>query len=462
MTSRSAAPAASTAASRWPRRSPARLREPGRRRTRRPPRPGAGVTARSAPATRDPQSRRRPRAAATAWPPRCPRCGTGRRPDLDDLTAVVTVADNGGSSGRLRGELGVLPPGDLRMALAALCGDDEWGRTWAGCSSTGSQGNGELHGHAVGNLLIVALWELLGEHVDGLDWVGRLLGARPRAADGRRTRWTSGAGARADPERPDDVDDGPRPGRGGDDRRAVDVGRAGARATRRPAPRRSRRSQAADWVVSGPGSWYTSVIPHLLVPALRRRARSDQRAPACSSLNLGAATGRDRRLRPERHLEVLAATPPTCRFDVVLADAASVPDRELADLQALGRAARAPTASTDVAPPVAARPDTTRCRLGRGRTPASWSRRWCDRKVFGFKRGRIGLMAMTAAVKDELAEPRHQDLLPQGRGLRDAAVRRRPAHRGRAHRGRGGARHRAPPAGCARHRRDLRPQLRAS
>ena len=50
---------------------------------------------------------------------------------IDDLTAVVTVADNGGSSGRLRGEFGVLPPGDLRMALAALCGDDEWGRTWA-------------------------------------------------------------------------------------------------------------------------------------------------------------------------------------------------------------------------------------------------------------------------------------------------------------------------------------------
>ena len=48
-----------------------------------------------------------------------------------DLTAVVTVADNGGSSGRLREEFGVLPPGDLRMALAALCGDDRWGQTWA-------------------------------------------------------------------------------------------------------------------------------------------------------------------------------------------------------------------------------------------------------------------------------------------------------------------------------------------
>ena len=85
------------------------------------------------------------------------------------------MADNGGSSGRLRGEFGVLPPGDLRMALAALCGDDEWGRTWAGCSSTASRA-GEMRGHAVGNLLIVGLWELLGDHVDALDWVGRLLG----------------------------------------------------------------------------------------------------------------------------------------------------------------------------------------------------------------------------------------------------------------------------------------------
>src|SRR6266576_2428345 len=71
------------------------------------------------------------------------------------LTAVVTVADDGGSSGRLREELGVLPPGDLRMALAALCGDDEWGRTWSRVVQHRFQSGGGLHGHAVGNLLIV-------------------------------------------------------------------------------------------------------------------------------------------------------------------------------------------------------------------------------------------------------------------------------------------------------------------
>src|SRR5687767_5601308 len=83
------------------------------------------------------------------------------------LTAVVTVADDGGSSGRLRDELGVLPPGDLRMALAALCADDEWGRQWAGILQHRFDGDGALRDHAVGNLLIAAIWEILGDHVKG-------------------------------------------------------------------------------------------------------------------------------------------------------------------------------------------------------------------------------------------------------------------------------------------------------
>ncbi len=93
----------------------------------------------------------------------------------DDVTAIVTVADNGGSSGRLRREFGALPPGDLRMALAALCGDDEWGTTWARVVQHRFGGDGDLAGHSLGNLLIAGLWDLLGDPVAGLDWVGRLL-----------------------------------------------------------------------------------------------------------------------------------------------------------------------------------------------------------------------------------------------------------------------------------------------
>ena len=79
-------------------------------------------------------------------------------PALDlDITAIVTVADDGGSSGRLRAELNCLPPGDLRMALAALCGDDESGRTWADVLQYRFNGDGALSGHAIGNLLIAGL-----------------------------------------------------------------------------------------------------------------------------------------------------------------------------------------------------------------------------------------------------------------------------------------------------------------
>ena len=92
-----------------------------------------------------------------------------------ELTAIVTVADNGGSSGRLRKEFNSLPPGDLRMALAALCADDEWGRSWAEIMQYRFTSKGELNGHALGNLLLTALWDSESDPVKGLDKVGALL-----------------------------------------------------------------------------------------------------------------------------------------------------------------------------------------------------------------------------------------------------------------------------------------------
>ena len=103
-----------------------------------------------------------------------------------DLTAVVTVADDGGSSGRLREEMGILPPGDLRMALSALCDDTDWGRTWRDvmqhrfAAPEGYEGEFPLDYHALGNLLIATLWQLLDDPVAGLDWAGALLNARGR------------------------------------------------------------------------------------------------------------------------------------------------------------------------------------------------------------------------------------------------------------------------------------------
>ena len=86
-----------------------------------------------------------------------------------DVTAVVTVADDGGSSGRLRAELGVIPPGDLRMALAALASDEPEIVDWTRTIQHRFGGVGALAGHSVGNLILAGLTEVLGDPVVALD-----------------------------------------------------------------------------------------------------------------------------------------------------------------------------------------------------------------------------------------------------------------------------------------------------
>jgi uncharacterized cofD-like protein len=245
----------------------------------------------------------------------------------DHVTAVVTVADDGGSSGRLRKELGVLPPGDLRMALAALCGDDEWGQTWSKVIQHRFVSGGELHGHAVGNLLIVALWELLGgEPVAALDWVRRLLGAHGRVlpmASVPLEITAEVAGL-----------DLAKPAETTRVRGQVAVASTTGRvvsialdpADPPPCPEAVEAVRAADWVVFGPGSWFTSVIPHLLVPDLAQ-ALIETRAQRLVALNLVAQPGETEGFSPDNHLEVLAAHAPELHLDVVLADAGVVEDQ---------------------------------------------------------------------------------------------------------------------------------------
>nr|WP_179815657.1 uridine diphosphate-N-acetylglucosamine-binding protein YvcK [Allostreptomyces psammosilenae] len=244
-----------------------------------------------------------------------------------DLTAVVTVADDGGSSGRLRQELGILPPGDLRKALAALCGDDEWGRTWASVLQHRFTGGGELHGHAVGNLLIAALWEKLGDHVDALAWVGRLLGAHGRVLPMSTVPLEIEALVRGhDPARPQETtavrgqaEVAVTPGHVQQVRLVPEEPPA--------APEAVAAVRDADWVILGPGSWFTSVIPHLLVPTLAE-VLSVTRARKVLALNLAAQPGETEGFSSERHLEVLAAHAPDLTVDAVLADPAWIGDRD--------------------------------------------------------------------------------------------------------------------------------------
>lgn len=265
-----------------------------------------------------------------------------------DVTAVVTVADDGGSSGRLRQELGVLPPGDLRMALAALCGDDEWGHTWSQVLQHRFSSEGELHGHAVGNLLIVALWELLGDSVAGLDWVGQLLGAHGRVLPMSSVPLDIAAEvAGVDPERPDELTTVR-----GQVACASTSGRVRSVSLIPEAPPASPQAvkavREADWIVFGPGSWFTSVLPHLLVPDLAH-ALVTTRARRLVTLNLSPQRGETDGFRPETYLEVLHEHAPKLGVDVVLADRATVEDpaplreatRELGGRLELGDLSRA-------------------------------------------------------------------------------------------------------------------------
>jgi uncharacterized cofD-like protein len=251
---------------------------------------------------------------------------TALRNVTTDLTAVVTVADNGGSSGRLRTEFGVLPPGDLRMALAALCGDDRWGQTWARVLQHRFSSEGEMDGHSMGNLLIVTLWELLDDHVDGLDWVAGLLGARGRVLPMATTPLDITAEVRGAGEDPDEI--------------STVNGQVAVATTEgevlsvhlvpedaAACPEAVEVIESADWVVIGPGSWYSSVIPHLLVPGLRD-ALCRTRGRVVVSMNLEPHTDETRGYDLADHLDVLLRHAPELQVDTVLVDPTAVRDSE--------------------------------------------------------------------------------------------------------------------------------------
>ncbi len=241
-----------------------------------------------------------------------------------DLTAVVTIADNGGSSGRLREEFGVLPPGDLRMALAALCGDDRWGQTWAEVLQHRFESDGEMDGHSMGNLLMVTLWELLHDHVDGLEWVAGLLGARGRVLPMATTPLDITAevrGAGADPEAVTTVHGQVSVATTAGEVLSVDLVPGDARAC----PQALEAVVEADWVVLGPGSWFTSVIPHLLLPELRDALCRTQ-GKVVVSMNLEPHTDETRGYDLADHLEVLLRHAPDLRVHAVLVDPSALHD----------------------------------------------------------------------------------------------------------------------------------------
>lgn len=242
-----------------------------------------------------------------------------------ELTAVVTVADNGGSSGRLRESMPILPPGDLRMALSALCEDSEWGNTWSNVLQHRFDHAGDLDGHALGNLLFVALWQQLEDPIEALKWVGKLLGVTgtvlPMALE------------------PLDIEAIVEFYKGNQPVEEIIRGQAEVAATAGrvkevkliPAEPEVPSQvfaaiEAADWLIIGPGSWYTSVLPHLFIPKLRD-AIANSPAKRCITMNLEAGNFETQGLSSTDLLDAVFKAAPEIHFDAIIADPNSMDDR---------------------------------------------------------------------------------------------------------------------------------------
>ncbi|MGA0112783.1 MAG: gluconeogenesis factor YvcK family protein [Candidatus Nanopelagicaceae bacterium] len=235
-----------------------------------------------------------------------------------EITAIVTVADNGGSSGRLREEFKSLPPGDLRMALAALCGDDEWGRNWAEIMQYRFTSDGSLDGHALGNLLLTALWDRDGDPIQGLDRVGELLkvvgrvlpmALEPLDIEGVFRNWEGQHVIRGQTE--------------------VAVSKGALEELRLipenpTATKEGLRAIAeADFITIGPGSWFSSVLPHVLVKQ-QLTALMESKAKKVLILNLDASNFHSgdefAGNSPAEHLRVLQRFAPGLKCEIALID----------------------------------------------------------------------------------------------------------------------------------------------
>ena len=241
---------------------------------------------------------------------------TALRQVTDEITAVVTVADNGGSSGRLRKEFNSLPPGDLRMALAALCADDQWGRSWADILQYRFTSSGPMDNHALGNLLLTALWDRDSDQVKGIERVGDLLKivgkVLPMALDP------------LDIEAIFLTDKGEEVVRG-----QVEVAtKKGNIKSLRLIPDQPKSTpevftalDEADWITFGPGSWFSSVMPHFLLKEqneaiTKSSAQKIMIFNLAEDLNAGEFAGNS----ALDHLELVLSHIPELKIDYAIAD----------------------------------------------------------------------------------------------------------------------------------------------
>jgi uncharacterized cofD-like protein len=240
-----------------------------------------------------------------------------------NLTAIVTVADDGGSSGKLRHEMGIIPPGDIRNCLVALADtenimDDLFSYRFD---------TGTLKGHSLGNLLLAGMADTYGDFQKGIEHIGKVFALRGNVypstleqvvlvadlANGTSVkgetavRDTMGRIKRVYLE-PEDC---------------------------HPMPEALQALEEADLIVLGPGSLYTSVIPNLLVEGLREKIREVE-APCVYVCNIMTEPGETDDYQVSDHLQAIVDHCGSGFVDVVLANNQEIPRHLLERYEAEG------------------------------------------------------------------------------------------------------------------------------
>ncbi len=232
---------------------------------------------------------------------------------LGALTGIVTMADDGGSSGRLRRDLGVLPPGDIRSCLVALADDEDLLARLFQYRFPGGEG---LSGHSFGNLFLTALSGITGDFHQAVLTAEAILSVRgrilPSTVSDVRLRAAGRSGKIYEGESA--------------------VGQSGERLERLvlapdnpPAfPAAVEAIRHADLILLGPGSLYTSILPNLLIPGIRQ-AVADSRAPAVLVLNLMTQPGETDAMDAVSHVEALHHAIDDSVISDILVDTAAPP-----------------------------------------------------------------------------------------------------------------------------------------
>jgi uncharacterized cofD-like protein len=233
--------------------------------------------------------------------------------DPEAVTGIVTVTDDGGSSGRLRKQLGVLPPGDVRNCLVALAGPDS---PFSQLLQHRFDDVSGVAGHPVGNLLLSALTQVTGDFPSAINQIGAMIGSRgrvlPTTTENVRLRAELDSGEVLDGETAIVCQRTP-------------IRRLSLTPSPRPMPQVLRALINADAIVVGPGSLYTSVLPNLLVEGIAATIYGAN-AVRIYVANLMTEPGETDHYTLDDHLRVIRSHTGFDLFDYILVNARPIDD----------------------------------------------------------------------------------------------------------------------------------------